>query len=115
MTIGPVTGYPMGLVFAGKFMQARRGHTYNAGSNRGVELSVVRHIRSVFSRNGSLKAKIKATNEAGGILHLAHFGGLTIFASEGALENISHCCPPGGAYRRLPVSHLLVTLSCHAQ
>ncbi|KAL8275858.1 hypothetical protein Esti_000194 [Eimeria stiedai] len=44
---------------------------------------------SVFSRSGFLKSKIYVTHEEGGILHLAHFGGITIFATRSCVGNVN--------------------------
>ncbi|KAL8444679.1 hypothetical protein Emag_005391 [Eimeria magna] len=44
---------------------------------------------SVFSRSGSLKTKIFVTDEEGGILHLAHFGGITVFATRSCVGNVN--------------------------
>ncbi|KAL8432369.1 hypothetical protein Efla_006144 [Eimeria flavescens] len=44
---------------------------------------------SVYARSGSLKARVIVTNEEGGIQHLAHLGGFTIFATKRCVGHVN--------------------------
>ncbi|OEH78326.1 hypothetical protein cyc_03648 [Cyclospora cayetanensis] len=46
-------------------------------------------VVSVFSRSGVLKASVRVTNEEGGILHLAHSAGFTVFATRTCIGHIN--------------------------